>query len=74
MSVNNVNYNCSGIEDFVLTNTSSVSIQIGLPSNPPKGMTVTIKDAAGTAATHSISVIGTIDGVVNLVMATNRMS
>jgi len=74
VSVNNVNYNCSGIEDFVLTNTSSASIQIGLPSNPPKGMTITIKDAAGTAATRSIAVIGNIDGAVNLVMATNRMS
>jgi hypothetical protein len=68
------NYTCTGVEDFILTNSSANVIQIFLPTNPPKGMTITVKDAAGSLTTNNIGVIGTIDGATNLVMGTNRMS
>ena len=74
VTVTNVNYTCTGVEDFILTNTSTASIQIVLPTTAPKGMTITIKDAAGSLSTNNLGVIGTIDGTANLVMATNRMS
>jgi hypothetical protein len=70
----NVSYTCTGVEDLVLTTSNLASIQIFLPTNPPKGMTITVKDAAGSLTTNNIGVIGTIDGATNLVMATNRMS
>ena len=74
VAVVNTNYNCTGVEDFILTTTSTASIQILLPSNVPKGMTITVKDSAGTLGTNNLAVIGTIDGSVNLVMATSFMS
>jgi hypothetical protein len=68
------NYTCTGVEDFILTNSSAGAIQIFLPTNPPKGMTITVKDAAGSLSTYNVGVIGTIDGSVNLLLGTNRMS
>jgi hypothetical protein len=70
----NTNYTCTGVEDFILTTTSTASIQVILPTAAPKGMTITVKDAAGTLSTNNVGVIGTIDGSLNLVMATNFMS
>jgi hypothetical protein len=70
----NVSYTCTGVEDLVLTTSNLASIQIFLPTNPPKGMTITVKDAAGSLTTYNIGVIGNIDGATNLVMTTNFMS
>jgi hypothetical protein len=70
----NVSYTCTGVEDLILTTSTTAPIQIFLPTNPPKGMTITVKDAAGSLTTNNIGVIGTIDGSANLVMSTNFMA
>lgn len=43
----------------------------GLPVNPPPGRKITLKDAAGTAATYNVQVTGTVDGVTNPTYSTN---
>jgi hypothetical protein len=43
----------------------------GLPLNPPPGRKITLKDAAGTAATYNVQVLGTVDGVTNPTYSTN---
>jgi hypothetical protein len=74
VTVTNVAYTCKGVEDLILVNSSTASFQIALPANPPKGMTVTIKDAAGLFGTNNVLVTGTIDGAANLAMVVNFMS
>jgi hypothetical protein len=71
----NANYTCTGNEDVVLVDTTSASITVTLPANPPKGMTITVKDATGALSpTEFCSIVGTIDNVTNLAMTVPYMS
>lgn len=65
------NYVMDGSEDIIGVDTSSVAVQVTLPSNLPDGFRATFKDITGQANTRNITLVGTIDGAVNLVMSTN---
>ena len=69
-----INYTCSGVEDLVLVDTTAASRVVILPANPPKGMTITVKDFTGKFATNSCTIMGTIDNGTNVVMNINYMS
>jgi hypothetical protein len=68
------NYTCTGVEDLVLVDTTAAAKLVILPPNPPKGMTITVKDLTGNFATNFCSIVGTIDGSTNLFMNINYMS
>jgi hypothetical protein len=54
--------------------TSTGAVTETLPSSPPTGLTLLIKDCGGAAATHNITITpaaGTIDGASTYVMSTN---
>jgi len=69
-----LSYTCTGNEDLVLTDTTTSALLVILPANPPKGMSITVKDSSGTLATNFVSIVGTIDGSTNLAMNINYMS
>jgi hypothetical protein len=46
-------------------------LSITLPPGPTIGQAVTIKDAAGMAGTHPITVAGTIEGATNMTIDFN---
>ena len=69
-----INYICTGVEDLVLVDTTAANRLVTLPPNPPKGMTITVKDLTGNFATNFCSIVGTIDGSTNLAMNIDYMS
>ena len=61
--------------DFtIFCDPTSNAIAITLPASPLPNQTYTIKDYTGKAATHAITIVGTIDGASNYVMSTNYQS
>jgi hypothetical protein len=52
-------------------NTSGAGVSYTLPATPSAGQFVWIKDVAGNAGTFNITIIGTVDGVVNPVIGSN---
>jgi hypothetical protein len=74
VSTVNASYTCKGNEDLVLTDTTTTTLQVILPTNAPKGMNITVKDSSGTSATNFVAIVGTIDGTSNLALNINYMS
>jgi len=64
-----INYTCTGVEDLVLVDTTAAAKLVILPPNPPKGMTITVKDYTGAfSVSNFCSIVGTIDNATNLLM------
>jgi hypothetical protein len=75
VSTVNLSYTCTGNEDLVLTDTTTSPLQVILPANPPKGMSITVKDSTGTLSISNFcSIVGTIDNATNLLMIVPYMS
>lgn len=54
-----------------VNNTSGGAISMTLPASPATGQLLWIKDIAGNASSHNITIIGTVDGVTNPVFASD---
>jgi len=64
-----INYTCTGVEDLVLVDTTAAAKLVILPPNPPRGMTITVKDFTGAfSVSNFCSIVGTIDNATNLLM------
>jgi hypothetical protein len=74
VSTVNASYTCKGNEDLVLTDTTTTALQVILPTNAPKGMSITVKDSSGTSATNNVPIVGPIDNFPNLALNINYMS
>lgn len=64
----------SGSDEVVLVGTLGAPITVNLPASPFAGQYVVVKDAAGTAASWSVTVAGNgnnIDGAANQPISTN---
>lgn len=61
------------VEDVVLVQTHTGVFTVNLPVAPQAGYTVYVKDFAGVATTHNISVVSgeNIDGAGNYLISTN---
>jgi hypothetical protein len=69
------NYTCTGVEDLVLVDTTVAAKLVILPPNPPRGMTITVKDLTGAfSVSNFCSIVGTIDNATNLLMNIPYMS
>lgn len=64
------NYNIVGYENVVMV-IASAPLSVTLPSSIANGFVCTVKDAAGNASINTITIVGTVDGVVNPVINTN---
>ena len=57
------NYQASSEDSFVVAMaTQTAAWSFGLPPNPVPGDAITIKDGNGSAATHNVQIVGTVDG------------
>lgn len=54
-----------------VNNTSGAAMNLTLPPSPADKQLLLIKDIAGNAAAHNITLIGTIDGQTNPVIGVN---
>lgn len=54
-----------------VNNTSGAGVSYSLPSPPAAGQWLWIKDIAGNAGTFNITIIGTVDGVVNPIIGSD---
>ncbi len=60
------NYQALEGDQIIIANaTNTGAWTFGLPTNPATGRTITLKDGNGSAATHNIQVLGTVDGTTN---------
>jgi hypothetical protein len=64
------NYQILSSDNIVYVNATAPSSQT-LPVVPAQNQFLIIKDIAGNAATDNITVIGTVDGVVNPTIGSN---
>lgn len=63
-------YNIQSTDNIVYVNSSAANNQT-LPVSPAQNQFLIIKDIAGNAETNNITVIGTVDGVVNPIIGSN---
>lgn len=64
----------SNLQQLVAVDTTGGAKTVTLPGTPPAGTTVIVKDRGGQAAANNITITGTIDGVVGLVINANYAS
>ena len=75
VSTSSANYQLLGTEEtLVVVNSTAAAIQVTPPTLVPIGYAVTIKDGAGNAATRNIQFVGTVDGTLDPIYATNYFS
>ncbi len=60
------------VYNYVSVNSGAGAVTVNLPNAPVQGTTVRVKDSAGSAATHNITVT-TTGGVVNIDAATTNV-
>ncbi|QBQ99261.1 glycosyl hydrolase family 28-related protein [Paraburkholderia pallida] len=66
------NYQATATDRMVImAAVRSAAWSFGLPTNPPIGRTITLKDGVGQAGTYGVQVLGTVDGVTNPNYSTN---
>lgn len=66
----NGNYQANPTDNYIYVNTGS-TVQITLPANPIIDNPIIIKDVTGQAHANNITIIGTVDGVVNPIIGSN---
>lgn len=64
------NYQILPSDNIIYVNASG-PVNLTLPATPALNQFIMIKDISGAAAANNITVIGTIDGVVNPVIGSN---
>lgn len=70
----NGNYVAASSDNYIyMDNTTSGPVSVTLPYAPVRNQFLVVKDVAGNAGAHHITIIGTVDGVVNPVLSSNYM-